>query len=660
MIRFLQTPGKMKKIILGGMLLVICGAMVITLVPGGILGDAFGFGRPSGNVLAKVGDEEVTINDVQQMARQMGRQQFPRGFPQTFMPFLIQRAADNLILQKAMMAEAHRLGFKVSDEELAEELRRSFGTQFFPNGQFVGAETYRNLVESSFNMSVPQFEELIKSDLLIRKLRATVEAGVRVSDAEIRQEFQRENTKVKFQYALLSLDDLSKQIKPTESELKAYYENHKANYANSIPEKRRAQYVVIDANKLKQQVQVTPDELRRYYNEHQEQYRVPEQVNVRHILIKTPAPGADGKVDEKAVEAARQKAESILKQLRGGANFAELAKKHSEDPGSADSGGSLGWIQRGRTVAEFEKAAFSLGKGQISDVVRSSFGFHIIQVDDKQEAHLKSLNEVKAEIEPIIAAEKASAKADNLARKVETDARTAGLEKAAKDNGLEVINSGLFARTDSLPGLGAAPDFMSAAFSAREKAPPESLHTAQGYVIYQVTEIKPAATPTFDEIRTRVEQELKADKARAMLAQKTQELSERARSAHDLAKVAKEIGAALKTSELVGPLAQVPDLGSMSGPASVAFEMKKGEISGPLNAGRAGAVLMLLEKQEPEASALAASQERLRETLLQRKRNSYLEVFAANLRQQMEKDGKIQVNTQELKRLTTPSSEPGS
>ena len=143
------------------------------------------------------------------------------------------------------------------------------------------------------------------------------------------------------------------------------------------------------------QTQVTQPELQSYYEQHRDQYRVPEQVNVRHILIKTPLPGPDGKVDQKAVDAARAKAEDVLKQVKAGGNFAELAKKYSEDPGSAKNGGSLGWIGKGRTVPEFEKAAFSLPKGGTSDLVQSSYGFHIIHVDDKHDAHVKSLDEVK-------------------------------------------------------------------------------------------------------------------------------------------------------------------------------------------------------------------------------------------------------------------------
>jgi peptidyl-prolyl cis-trans isomerase D len=660
MIRFLQTPGKMKKIVLGGILVVICGAMVITLVPGGILGDAFGFGNPEGNVLAKVGDEQVTVTEVQQTARNMGRQQFPRGFPSQFLPFLMQRAADQLIMQKALVAEATRMGFKVTDEELATELRSGpLASLLFPGGTFIGQEAYQNLVQQQFDMGVPQFESLMKQDLLIRKLRSAVVGPITVSDQDIQQAYQRENTKVKFQYAVLTMADIEKQIKPAEGDLKTYFDQHKQTYANAIPEKRSARYVVIDTAQLASQVQVTPQELQNYYNQHREEYRVPEQVNVRHILIKTPAPGPDGKVDEKAVQAAKDKAESILKQLQAGANFADLAKKYSEDPGSKDNGGSLGWIQRGQTVPEFEQVAFSLKPGETSGVVRSTFGFHIIHVDARQDAHVKSLDEVKAQIEPVLAQQKVAAQADALANKVENQARTQGLDKAAAANGLQVLTAGPFARTDSVPGVGNAPDFMSAVFAAKDNNPPDTVHTAQGYVIFQVTKIEPPRTPTFEEIRARVEQDYKADKARELLSKKMEELADKARAQHDLAKAAKEVGATVKTSDLVGPSSQVPDIGALTGPAASIFDMKKGDISGPIPTALGGVVVSLMEKQEPPAEQFAAAKDRLRESLLQQKRNQYLEVFVSNLRQRMEKEGKIRINQAEMKKITTPTSDQG-
>ena len=657
MIRFLQTPGPIKKIVLGGILVVCIIGMTVYLIPtgsGSLIGDITG--TPSQGVIAKIGDREVTVAEVQLAARQMGRQQFPKGFPSSFMPFLMQRAASDLITQKAMLAQAEAMGFKVTEDELRNELQHGqFSQILFPDGNFIGQDRYEDFIQSQFNMGVPQFETLLKSDLLIRKLRASVEGGITVSDADIQKQYQRENTKIKFDYVALTLEDINKQIHPTEAELKAFYDSHKQQYENSIPEKRKAQYVVIDTNKLKQQVQVTPQELQSYYRQNQDQYRVAEQVNLSMILIKAPLSG-----DQKAVDAAKAKADNLLKQLKAGGNFADLAKKNSEDTDSAGKGGSLGWIQRGRIpIPEIEQAAFSLPKGQISDVIRTPIGFQILKVEDHQQAHLKALDEVKPEIEPILAGQKAAQRADALANAVQSQARKGGLEAAAKANGLEVVSAGPFSRTDSLPGLGSAPEVLTAMFGAKENAPPDAVQTPQGGVVYQVTQIIPPATPSFAEARARVESDYKSQTAGTLLAKKVQELAEKAKSEHDLKKAAKEAGATVKTSERVGPDSQVPDIGAMSGPAAGAFDMQPGQISDAINTGRSGVVLQLTQRQEPPADQLAASRDRIRETLLQQRRDEFLQIFVGNLRDRMEKEGKIRINQQELQRITTPTNQSG-
>ena len=658
MIRFLQTPGPIKKIILGGILVVICAAMVIVLVPGGILGDAFGFQSNLGqNVVAKVGSQEISIGEVQQQARSMGRQQFPKGLPEALMPFLYQRAADNLITQHAMVVEAEQLGLSVSTPELQDELQHgSLSAELFPGGNFIGEQAYEDFV-SQFNMSVPQFEQAMKDDLLRRKLMDMVTGAVTVSSSELEQQFVKDNTQVKFEYAVLTADQLKKQIRPTEAELKAFYERNKQSYVNSIPEQRKVSYIYIDTSQLASQVQVTPEDLQRYYNDHMDEYRVPEQVQVRHILIKTPPPGPDGKVDPQAVAAARQKAEDVLKQVHSGADFSKLAEKYSQDPASAKNGGSLGWIQRGQTVPEFEKVAFSLPKGSTSGIVQTSYGFHIIHVDDRQEAHLKPLSEVEAQIKPQIAQDKASQTAQDLADRVESAARSEGMAKAAAQNHLQVTSTDFISRNDSLPGVGAAPEFMDAVFGANQNAAPDITNLRQGYVVYQVTAVKPPQTPTFEQIKSRVEAEFLNQQASTMLAQKLQELSDRARALHDLKKAAKEEGATLKTSDMVNRKDQVPDVGAMSGSASMAFSMKPGEISGPINNGSSGAVLSVLQVQAPSQADFQKQKDQTREQVLQQKRDQMLQLFIANLRDRMEKSGKIQINQQVLKQLTTPHGE---
>src|SRR5436190_21562633 len=378
MLRFLQTPTKTKKYVLGGLLLLVCVTMLFYLIPG--FGDFTG--TAGSGVYARVGDQEITTQMVETTAERVRQQQ---QLPAQFTSFILPRVADSLVTDAALVSEAHRLGLHVTDEELRDNLQNGpLGTTFFPQGNFIGQDNYERMIEDQFCMGVDQFELLVKLDLVKRKLTAMIESGINVPESEIQQEFKKQHQQTKFDYAVIKTEDVLKQIKPTDAELKAYYDSHKAQYANSIPEKRKARYLVIDSTRLSNVTPPTDAELRQYYAQHKEQFNVPERANARHILIKTPAPGPDGKVDQKALDAAKAKAEDLLKQIKNGANFAELAKKYSEDP-SAKQGGELGWFEHGRMVPEFDKAAFALNqKGQISDLVKTTYGYHIIQLVDKQ------------------------------------------------------------------------------------------------------------------------------------------------------------------------------------------------------------------------------------------------------------------------------------
>ena len=654
MIRFLQTPGPTKKIILGGLLLVVCVMMVITLVPGGMFGDYFGRDLSTAGVVAKVGSEDISLQQVAQRARMIGKQQFRGNVPPTLMPFLMQRAADSMITLGALAYEADRMGLGVSDTELADYLHQGqFGQLFFPDGKFIGQDQYENFVQGQWGLSVVQFEKELKDQIAQQKLLSTVSAAATVSDKEIQEQVKKDGTKVKFEYAVLTLDDVKKQVKVTDVELKAFYDQNKQQYQNSIPEKRKVRYILVDTAKVSASLPVTQADLQAYYNQHQDEFRIPETVTVRHILIKTPTPGADGKVDPKGVEAAKAKADDIQKQLKAGGDFAELAKKYSDDPGSAQNGGLLPPITRGRTVPEFEQAAFNTPKGQTTDIIRTSYGFHIIRVEDKQNARVKPLDEVKAQIEPAIRQQKGAALAQSSANSVENAARTAGLDKAAADKGLLVFTTDLVAQNEPLPGIGVSQELSNSIFAAKKGDAPAMTQTPQGYAIYQVTEIQAPQTPTFEQIKTQVEDQFKAQRAQMLLAQKTQELSDRAHAEHDLKKAAKELGATVKTSDLVNGTAQVPDIGAMSGAANVAFGMEVGQISGPLQGGAtSGFVLAVLEKQEPTPEEAKVAWDRAKESLLEQKRQALEGLYVQNLREKLEKEGKIKINKTEMERMS--------
>jgi len=295
----------------------------------------------------------------------------------------------------------------------------------------------------------------------------------------------------------------------------------------------------------------------------------------------------------------------------------------------------------------------------MSDLVKSSYGFHIIRVDDKQDAHMKSLDEVNSEIEPQLKHQKAQQIAQRDAQNLLADAQKNGLDAAAAKQHVPVITSDYFGRRDMLPGLGPSPQFMDAVFAAADKAKPDMAPASDGTAVFELVDTKPAATPSFEEIRSRVEDEFKNERSKTLLNQKAQELSDRAKAEHDLKRAAKELGATMKTSDLVLPDGQVPDVGSMSGAASVAFSMKPGEISAPINNGSDVAVLSVLESQQPSEADYAAKRDQIRDQLMQGKQQERFGLFVSNLVDQMTKSGKIKRNEEEMKALTRTATEAG-
>lgn len=651
MIKFLQSGNKAAKYILAGFLLILAASMVTYLIPG-FTGDS---AASETGVVASVGGHDIHREEVARVVQAQAR---GNQIPDFYMPIMRQQAIKQLIQQAELQYESERMGLKVSDQEFRDELQFGpYKQTFFPAGKWIGAEKYKQLLTQG-GTTVENFERDVRLDLLQRKLVNVIGARATATDSEVEQAYKDQNTKVKFQYAVLKLDDVAKAIKPTDTELKAFYSANQARYTNAIPEKRQIKYFVLNEKSFADKVTVDPAEIQRAYSGNQNAYRIPERVKVRHILIETPKPGPDGKVDQKGVDEARAKAQDVLKQVKATGDWTGLAKKYSADPGSKDKGGELEWLNKGQTVPEFEKTAFSQNKGQISDPVQTTFGFHIIQTEDKEDAHLKPLAEVKPGIEEAIKQEKIKGQMAQASTDAESIAQKQGLEKAASKYGAQVVNSNLITRNDALPGIGPLPQLMDSIFATAEKAGPQVTQTPQSTVVFEVTKIEPARTPSFEEIKDRVATEFKNQRATDVLRRKAQELADRAHAEHDLGKAAKEAGATVKTSELVSRTQQVPDIGSLSGPASAAFTMKQGEISGPLNMGASQAVLQIVERQEPSANdaEFAKQRDQLRERLASQKRQEVLTLFVTDLNTRLEKEGKVKINKTEMDNLTKSRS----
>jgi peptidyl-prolyl cis-trans isomerase D len=657
MIKFLQSGNKAAKYILAGFLLVLAASMVTYLIPG-FTGDT---GASETGVVASVGGHEIRRDEVARVVQAQAR---GNQIPDFYMPIMRQQAIQQLIRQAELQYESERMGLRVSDQEFRDWLQFGpYKQTLFPGGKWMGADKYKELLTQS-GTTVENFEREVRLEMLQQKLLSVIGANATVPDSDVEQAYKDQNTKVKFQYAVLKLEDVAKTIKPTDTELKAFYEANKARYTNSTPEKRQIKYFVLNEKSVADKVTVDPAEIQRAYSAGQNAYRVPERAKIRHILIETPKPGPDGKVDQKGVDAARANAQEILKQLKAGGDFAQLANKYSNDPGNEDpsthakKGGELGWIGKGQTVAEFEKVAFSQSKGQISDPVQTPFGFHIIQTEEKEDAHLTPLADVKAGIESGLKQEKIRAEMNKASADADAVAQKQGLEKAAAKYGAQVIQSNMIGHNDALPGIGPQPPLMDAIFAATDKAGPQATQTPQSTVVFEVTKIEPARTPSLEEIKDRVTTEFKNQRASDILRRKTQEMADRAHAEHDLAKAAKEAGATVKTSDLVGRSQQVPEIGSMSGPAAAAFNLKQGEISSPLNMGASQAVLQVVERQEPSPAdpEFVKQRDQLRERLTSQKKQEVLNVFVNDLSTRLEKEGKVKINKTEMDSLTKSRS----
>jgi peptidyl-prolyl cis-trans isomerase D len=603
--------------------------------------------------VASVGGHEIHRDEVTKMVQAQTR---GAQVPDAYMHYLRQKALQELIQQAEISYESERMGLRVSDQEFRDELKYRY-KDLFPGGNWIGAEKYKQLLSQN-GLTVEDFERDRRLELLERKLLSVISANASVPDSDVEQAYKDQNTKVKFQYAILKLADVANTIKPTDTELKAFYGVNLARYTNSIPEKRQLKYFILTEKSVADKVTVDPAEVQRAYSANQNSYRVPERFKARHIQIDAANSGADGKVDQKSLDEARTKAQDVLKQVKATGDWTGLAKKYSADPGTKDNGGEYNWLQKGQTPAEFEKVALSQNKGQISDVVQIASSFHIIQTEDKEDAHLKPLAEVKAGIEEGLKGEMIKAQMNKVSTEAEQLAQKQGMEKAAAKYGVQIVQSNLVGRGDALPGIGPQPGLMDAVFATADKAGPQSSGTPQSTVVFEVTRIEAARTPAFDDIKERVATEFKNQRAGDLLRRKTQEMADRAHSEHDLSKAAKEAGATFKTSDVVGRTQQVPDIGAMAGPANVAFTMKTGEISGPLNFGASQAVLQIVERQEPSTSdpEFAKQSDQLRERLANEKRQEVVNLFLSDLSTRLEKEGKVKINKAEMDGLTKSRS----
>jgi peptidyl-prolyl cis-trans isomerase D len=478
------------------------------------------------------------------------------------------------------------------------------------------------------NLKPIDFEDAQREELLITKLQDLIRSGVHVTDEELREQYRHENEKVNLRYVTLTVAKYFPDIKVTDDEGKAYLAEHQETFRE--PERSAIRYLLFTPEQFASQIEPSEDDLKAYFEAHQSDYQTQEQVRARHILFKI-APGATD--DER--KAVRAKAEAVLAEAKGGGDFAELAKKNSEDS-SASAGGDLGLFSRGQMVPTFEKAAFALEPGGVSDLVESPFGLHIIKVDEKHPAHSDTFEEARArvlaEVQKQRGREAALAKAEDAHEKILNGEDLAAVATAL---GVKVDEPPPFALTETLPAIGMNKQFYQDVFNTGEKEIGEIATLEQGYLVYQVVSRIPTHVPQFDEIKVKVLDTVTKERASAQAKAAAEKVLERLKNKEAIDAVAAAEGLTVKETGPVGRVGgYVTGLGNLPDLKEAAFQLTPEQPLAPRTYDVNGdaVVAVLGSRIAADNSGFDKQKDALRDRIRRRLEAAAVEVFVAQLK----------------------------
>ena len=630
-----RSSDKGKKYFLSGLLVLVALSMVTYLIP-----SYGGGGAGPDAVVAQIGKDTITLRDAQLGIRNATRN---RSIPPDLMSLYVPQIIEQLITQRTLVYEAHRLGLQVSDEDISSTIRLSI-PNLFPEGKFVGRDAYAAMLAQQ-NLSIPEFESDVARQVLMTRLQEVVVEGTVVTPAEIEQEYRRRHEKVEIEYVKISPEKLKSEVQITPAEMKEYFDKNRAAF--SVPEKRSLAILVIDQAKIQQSLEPSDAELRRAYENDKDRFRTPERVKVRHILLKITGktPAEDAKI--------KAKAEDLLKQIKSGGDFAELARKNSEDPGSATKGGDLGWIVRGQTVPPFENTAFSLKPNEISNVIQTQYGYHIVQVLDHEQAHLKTFEEARTQLADEYRRQRGSQMMQDLTDRAEAGLKKDPPEKVAQDLKLAApIKVENFASGSSIPEIGANRDFEQSVtgLAKGEVSQPVSVPPNR-VAMAVVTGVTPTHPATFEEVQSRVLQALEQQKVDQLLNKRATDLMAKTTSMNgDLEKAAKSMSLEVKKPAPVDRSGAVEGLGPASY-VTQAFTKPDGGVFGPVPLPDGRVIVKVLSHMPPDTSQFASQRNGIRDEIKARKAKERNELFEAGLREQLIKEGIIKIHQKVVDQL---------
>ncbi len=631
-----RSREKSVRILLGVLLGLIAISMLLYLIPGG----PGNMGSGGENVLATVGDQKITATDVDRTMQNLtrGQQNLPRSVMAMYVPSVISQ----LVEAKAMAYQARQIGLKVSDQELGDAISAEFTAAM--GGNF-DVKTYQMMLAQQ-GMTVGDFENQQREAMLATRLENLEAQALVVSDHDARAEYQRKNLKIGLQFLDFEPNAFTGKVNKDPAAVKAYFDTHRDLFR--IPEKRDVDLIIGNTADFVQSAKISDAQLAQEYQENIDSYRTPERVKVRHILIKT-----QGKSKEDVAKL-KAKAEDILNQLHHGGDFAELAKKNSEDPGSAEKGGELGWIVKGQTVPNFEKTAFSLKPGELSGLVETEYGYHIIQLEDKQAAHTQTFDEVK----PQLLADAQKQAAADLLKKAVDAARPqiaknpAQAEAIAKKYNLRFFRADNLARTDALPDVNTAPELTNALFGAAKGATTDVVDLQNGtrQAFGVVTNIAPARNAEFAAVQSDVTQKYTEAQSQQLARNAAIAAAAEARQGKSLDVIAKQYGLTVKTAAPFTIDGAAEGIGAGT-TLSAAFKAPVGGVVGPIAAQTGQFVCEVSQKIPADMSQFAQHKDAIVQEITQQRMSIQQPLFRQSVVDDLTRRHKIKMNEVALSRL---------
>ncbi|MEJ2688504.1 MAG: SurA N-terminal domain-containing protein [Deltaproteobacteria bacterium] len=593
----------------------------------------WGVGNQSGNgpnSVLTVNGTQISYQQYEKAYNQMMdqyRQKFGGQIPDALLKTLNikEQVIQQLIDRTLVLQEADNLGIHVSDQEVRNYIEKI--PSFQVNGVF-NVNSYRQILGAS-RLTVADFEGSVRSDLLAKKVISALSQFGIVPEFDLQSRFDYENAERNLEFVKFTADAFKKKVVVSDQELQKFYDEHKRDYQTE--EQRKLEYLTfLEANE--KDIEVSDQEVKDYYQKNQDLYTVPEKRRARHILFKV-APDAS----EKDKEAKRKRAEEVLAQAKAGDDFAGLATIYSEDS-SASKGGDLGFFSKGQMVKPFANAVFSMKPGEISDIVETQFGFHIIKLEEIKPASVKPLAEVKSSIVAKLKAEKSKSMAFTDANAAYEQIIMAGsLDKFAKDSHMPLQETGFIEKSAPPKGVVSDPAFLKAAFSLGKGELSSLVELPQGYAIIYVADIKAPETPPLAKVREKVVKDFVEAKAREMAAVKAGEMLAAVKAGKDFAGTAKEYGVEVQQSAYFSRLNQY---NTNLPPAMVEGGLKL-SAAAPYPAdivtqGDASFVYRFLEVKDIDKDAFAAQRKQYEERLKVENTNALVSGWLESVRQKAE------------------------